>query len=70
MRGFGGVRLINDMDAVECDAILHVTNPKFALDTTSYDAAIGMLRIEAAWVLGTGRDYDEWLAEIPARISR
>jgi len=67
MRGFGGVRLIDDLDAVECDAILHVANPKFVLDTTSFDAAIGLLRIEAAWVLGTGRDYDEWLADLPRR---
>jgi len=67
MRGFAGVRLIDDLDAVECDAILHVANPKFVLDTTSYDAAIGLLRIEAAWVLGTGRDHDEWLADLPRR---
>lgn len=69
IRGFTGVRLINDPDATVCDAILHVANPKFVLDTTSYDAALGLLRIEAAWVIGTGRDFGAWLADLPRRTA-
>jgi hypothetical protein len=69
IRGFAGVRLIADLDSVECDAILHVANPKFALDPTSLQAATGLLRIEAAWVLATGRNYDEWLADLPRRTT-
>ena len=66
--GWAGVRFVARDGDTESDAALHVYRPLVLLDTSDQHVAFGLMSVEAAYVLATGRDYDAWLATLPLRL--
>lgn len=66
--GWAGVRFVARDGDTESDAALHVYRPLVLLDTSDQHVAFGLMSVEAAYVMATGRDYDAWLATLPLRL--
>ena len=67
IHGYAGVRFIVSGGDDASDAVLHVDRPLVVLDRPPQGVAIQMMQIEAASVLGMGRNYDAWIAGLPER---
>lgn len=67
IRDFAGVRFVRPDDVDGSDAALHVYRKYVTVDPSVLSVALRLVQVEAAYVLGVGRDFDAWLANLPAR---
>lgn len=68
--GWGGLRFVRPTDEQDSDAALYVDNPAVLLAPSALDRACRLIQAEGAWVAGSGRDVDAWIAVLPSRFDR